>query len=87
MHLHVAPSEQSKGYHFLMQYLQQNLEKNDMLRVVRALAIFRPSLIAMQMPLTEEDEIFVERCFQRSLIVRLFSSASVTMKTKASIRN
>lgn len=62
------PYDYTQGYHFLMQYLQQNLDKNDMLRVVRALSIFRPSLIAMQMPLTEEDEIFVERCFQRSLI-------------------
>jgi hypothetical protein len=52
-----------------MQYLQQNFDKNDILRVVRALAIFRPSLIALQMPLTEEDEVFVERCVQRSLIV------------------
>ena len=44
-------------------------EKNDILRIVRALAIFRPSLIALQMPLSEEDEVFVEKCFQRSLIV------------------
>lgn len=44
--------------------------KIDILRVVRALAIVRPSLIALQMALTEEDEIFVEKCFQRSLIVR-----------------
>lgn len=44
-------------------------EKNDILRIVRALAIFRPSLIALQMPLTEEDEIFVEKCVQRSVIV------------------
>lgn len=47
-----------------------SFEKNDILRVVRALAIFRPSLIALQMPLSEEDEVFVERCFQRSLLVR-----------------
>lgn len=46
-------------------------EKNDILRIVRALAIFRPSLIALQMPMTDEDEVFVERCFQRSLLVRL----------------
>jgi hypothetical protein len=45
-------------------------EKNDILRIVRALAIVRPSLIALQMPLTEEDEVFVEKCFQRSLLVR-----------------
>lgn len=48
---------------------RSRFDKNDILRVVRALAIVRPSLIALQMPLTEEDEIFVEKCFQRSLIV------------------
>lgn len=46
-----------------------SFEKNDILRIVRALAIFRPSLIALQMPMTEEDEVFVEKCFQRSLLV------------------
>lgn len=45
-------------------------EKNDILRIVRALAIFRPSLIALQMPMSEEDEVFIEKCFQRSLVVR-----------------
>lgn len=39
-----------------------------MLRIVRALAIFRPSLIALQMALSEEDEIFVERAFQRTIL-------------------
>lgn len=47
-----------------------SFDKMDILRIVRALAKFRPSLIALQMPLTEEDEIFVEKCFQRTLIVR-----------------
>ncbi|KAG8753419.1 Transcriptional regulator of nonfermentable carbon utilization [Serendipita sp. 396] len=76
---HVEPSQpqshgilhadaHTKGYHFLMQYVQQNFDRNDILRVVRALAVFRPSLIALQMPLTDEDETFVEKCFQRSLI-------------------
>ena len=46
-----------------------SLEKTDVLRIVRALAIFRPSLIALQMPLTEEDEIFVERSIQRTILV------------------
>lgn len=46
-------------------------DKNDILRVVRALAIFRPSLIALQMPMSQKDEIFVERALQRSLLVRL----------------
>jgi len=42
--------------------------KNDILRIIRALAILRPSLIALLMPLSEEDEVFVEKCLQRSLL-------------------
>ncbi|KAF7376358.1 Transcriptional factor [Mycena sanguinolenta] len=48
-------------------------EKNDILRIVRALAIFRPSLIALQMPLSFDDEVFVEKCFQRSLLPSMAS--------------
>lgn len=43
------------------------------MRIVRALAVFRPSLIALQMPLTEEDEIFVERSLQRTVLVSFHS--------------
>ncbi|KAI6045960.1 hypothetical protein EDC04DRAFT_3053327 [Pisolithus marmoratus] len=63
-----APYDYTEGYHFLMKHLPTRFEKNDILRIVRALAIFRPSLIALQMPLTEADEVFVEKCFQRSLL-------------------
>ncbi|KAG5654400.1 hypothetical protein H0H81_003224 [Sphagnurus paluster] len=62
------PYDYTEGYHFLMKHLPSRFEKNDILRIVRALAIFRPSLIALQMPLSLDDEIFVEKCFQRSLI-------------------
>ncbi|KDQ21277.1 hypothetical protein BOTBODRAFT_25699 [Botryobasidium botryosum FD-172 SS1] len=61
------PYDYKEGYHFLMKYLHDRFEKNDILRVVRALAIVRPSLIALQMPLTNEDEVFVEKAFQRTL--------------------
>ncbi|KAG1715748.1 hypothetical protein ID866_1416 [Astraeus odoratus] len=63
-----APYDYTEGYHFLMKHLPTRFEKNDILRIVRALAIFRPSLIALQMPMSEEDEVFVEKCFQRSLL-------------------
>ncbi|KAF8894034.1 hypothetical protein BD779DRAFT_1467603 [Infundibulicybe gibba] len=63
-----APYDYTEGYHFLMKHLPSRFEKNDILRIVRALAIFRPSLIALQMPLSLDDEVFVEKCFQRSLL-------------------
>lgn len=50
-----------------------NFGKNDILRVIRALAVYRPSMIALQMPLTEEDYIFMERCLRRSLVVSIHS--------------
>ncbi|GBE81028.1 hypothetical protein SCP_0307510 [Sparassis crispa] len=67
-HSVTKPYDYTEGYHFLMKHIPRRFEKNDILRIVRALAIFRPSLIALQMPLSEEDEVFVEKCFQRSLI-------------------
>ncbi|TKY87335.1 hypothetical protein EX895_004012 [Sporisorium graminicola] len=63
-----APFPYPEGYHFLVKYVTSKFEKQDVLRIVRALAIFRPSLIALQMPLTEEDEVFVERSFQRTML-------------------
>ena len=63
-----APFPYPEGYHFLIKYATSKFEKQDVLRIVRALAIFRPSLIALQMPLTEEDEVFVERSFQRTML-------------------
>ncbi|KAG8864637.1 Transcriptional regulator of nonfermentable carbon utilization [Tulasnella sp. 330] len=62
------PYDYVDGYHYLMQYLHGRFDKMDILRIVRALAIYRPSLIALQMPLSREDEIFVERAFQRTMV-------------------
>ncbi|WVN89496.1 uncharacterized protein L203_104721 [Cryptococcus depauperatus CBS 7841] len=64
----VRPYDYTQGYHILMDYMTKNFETPDVLRVVRSLASFRPSLIALQMPMSEEDEIFLERSFQRTLI-------------------
>lgn len=58
-----------EAYHALIRYLQSHFEnKSSVLRIIRSLAIYRPSIIALHMPLTQEDEIFVERSFQRTLI-------------------
>ncbi|KAJ9126657.1 hypothetical protein QFC24_001687 [Naganishia onofrii] len=65
----VKPHDYTEGYHDLMKHLAKNFNQAAILRVVRALAAFRPSLIALQMPLTFEDEVFLEKTFQRTLIV------------------
>lgn len=57
------------AYHALIRHLQTNFDsKRDVRRIIRALSIYRPSLIALQMPLSVDDEIFIERSFQRTLI-------------------
>jgi PAS domain-containing protein len=63
-----APFDYTAGYHALMRALPARFAKPELLRIVRALAVVRPSLIALQMPLSSEDEVFVEKCFQRSLL-------------------
>ncbi|KAK4054217.1 Transcriptional regulator of nonfermentable carbon utilization [Microbotryomycetes sp. JL201] len=62
------PYNYAQSYHYLIKHLKSRFEKNDILRIIRALATIRPSLIALQMPLSEEDEVFVERTFQRTLV-------------------
>ncbi|PWN29171.1 hypothetical protein BDZ90DRAFT_231164 [Jaminaea rosea] len=62
------PFPYTEGYHFLLKFVTEKFEKAEVLRIVRALGLFRPSLIALQMPLTEEDEVFVERSIQRTIL-------------------
>ncbi|ORX38878.1 hypothetical protein BD324DRAFT_295567 [Kockovaella imperatae] len=64
----LKPYDYTEGYHILMDYLTKNFDRKDILRVVHALASFRPSLIALQMPMSEDDEVFIERSFQRTMI-------------------
>ncbi len=62
------PYDYTEGYHYLMRYLAKHFDQSEALKVVKSLAAFRPSLIALQMPLTIEDEVFLEKSFQRTLI-------------------
>lgn len=42
------PYDYTEGYHYLMRYLAKNFDQQDALKVVKSLAAFRPSLIALQ---------------------------------------
>jgi hypothetical protein len=44
--------------------------REELMRISRALALFRPSVLASMMNLTEDDLIFTEKCLQRTLMVR-----------------
>ncbi|THH08297.1 hypothetical protein EW145_g2791 [Phellinidium pouzarii] len=62
------PYSYIESYAFLMKFLYKRFNKNDILRVIRALSIYRPSMIALQAPMTEEDYVFMEKCLRRSLV-------------------
>ncbi|CAG8751120.1 28036_t:CDS:2, partial [Racocetra persica] len=55
-----TPFSYTEGFHYLVNWVKE--------RIVRALATFRPSFIALIMNLTEEDLIFMEKCFQRTIL-------------------
>ncbi|CAG8529109.1 3223_t:CDS:2 [Paraglomus brasilianum] len=62
------PFSYIEGFHYLVKYVRERMDKEHQERIVRAIATFRPSFIALIMNLTEEDLIFMEKCFQRTLL-------------------
>jgi hypothetical protein len=51
------------------------MNKEDLMRISRALALFRPSVLASMINLTEDDLVFTEKCLQRTLLVTPTQSA------------
>ncbi|KAI9092643.1 transcription activator of gluconeogenesis ERT1 [Phlyctochytrium arcticum] len=62
------PYDYREGFHSLVRYVKERMEKPDIMRICRALAQFRPSFMAQIMNLSEEDLVFMEKCFQRTLM-------------------
>ncbi|KAG0230774.1 Transcriptional regulator of nonfermentable carbon utilization [Actinomortierella wolfii] len=62
------PFNYTEGFHYLLQYVREKMDKEEMMRICRAMAMFRPSFIALIMNLTPEDLIFMEKCFQRTIL-------------------
>jgi len=54
---------------YLFSFCAIRMDKEEMMRICRAMAMFRPSFIALIMNLTPEDLIFMEKCFQRTILV------------------
>lgn len=63
-----APYPYTKGYHALIAYLRSRFDKKQLLHMAHAMAKYRPSFIATTKTLKEEDLIFMEKCFQRTLL-------------------
>jgi hypothetical protein len=61
------PYDYKEGFHHLVKYVKGCMQKKNILRICRALAQFRPSFMAILIHLSEEDLIFMEKCFQRTL--------------------
>jgi len=62
------PYDYRQGFHYLVHHLKSRMAKPDIMRICRALAHFRPSFMAQIMNLSEEDLVFMEKCFQRTLV-------------------
>ncbi|KAG1137900.1 hypothetical protein G6F38_010963 [Rhizopus arrhizus] len=65
------PFSYAEGYHYLINYVKTSnsrMGREDLMRISRALALFRPSVLASMMNLTEDDLIFTEKCLQRTLL-------------------
>jgi len=57
------------GFHELSKYLRRRFQKAELMRISQAMAKYRPSFIALTKTLKEEDLVFMEKCFQRTLMV------------------
>ncbi|ODV97021.1 hypothetical protein PACTADRAFT_48797 [Pachysolen tannophilus NRRL Y-2460] len=56
------------GYHQLIRYLTARFNKAKLVSMARTMAEYRPSFIAATCNLQEDDLIFMEQCFQRTLL-------------------
>lgn len=64
----VSPFPYTQGFHRLLSYLRSRFSKTHLMHIARAMAAYRPSFIAATNLLKEADLIFMEQCFQRTLM-------------------
>ncbi|KAJ2733938.1 Transcriptional regulator of nonfermentable carbon utilization [Coemansia sp. BCRC 34962] len=64
----MEPHKYYNGFHFFFRHISGRMDKKDIMRVSRAIAHFRPSLVAQLRNLTHEDLVFMEKSFQRALM-------------------
>ncbi|KAI7903347.1 uncharacterized protein BX663DRAFT_508305 [Cokeromyces recurvatus] len=62
------PYNYAESYHHLIEYVRCRMGRNELLRISRALVLFRPSYMSLVAALTEEDLIYMEKCVQRTLL-------------------
>ncbi|ODQ58366.1 hypothetical protein WICANDRAFT_33428, partial [Wickerhamomyces anomalus NRRL Y-366-8] len=62
------PFSYTPGFHALINYLRNRFNKKELVKMAKSMANYRPSFIACTNTLKEEDLIFMEQCFQRTLL-------------------
>ncbi len=62
------PFSHTPGFRHLLQYLRKRFSQKDLVSMCQNMAYFRPIFIACSITLTEEDMIFMEQCYQRTLL-------------------
>lgn len=62
------PYSYTPAYHQLTIYIRTRFKRDQQMRIARCMASYRPSFIACTNTLKEDDLIFMEQCFQRTLL-------------------
>lgn len=62
------PYPYTTGFHNMVAVLRDRLPMNKLLRIAKSLGEIRPSFIACTKDLTRQDLVFMEKCFQRTLV-------------------
>lgn len=63
-----TPFSYTPGYHLLIAYLRKRFNKPMLVKMAELMATYRPLFIACTNLLKEGDLIFMEQCFQRTLL-------------------
>ncbi|KAF7543576.1 hypothetical protein G7Z17_g10623 [Cylindrodendrum hubeiense] len=62
------PYPYTTGFHNMVAVLRKRLPGNKLLKIAKSLGEIRPSFISCTKDLTRQDLIFMEKCFQRTLV-------------------
>ena len=62
------PYPYTAGFHNMISVIKHRLPLNKLVTIARSLGEIRPSFIACTKDLTREDLVFMEKCFQRTLV-------------------
>ncbi|ODA82406.1 hypothetical protein RJ55_00913 [Drechmeria coniospora] len=62
------PYPYTAGFHNMISVIKHRLPLNKLLLIARSLGEIRPSFISCTKDLTREDLVFMEKCFQRTLV-------------------